>query len=248
MNIVIPMAGGDDLFQRHGYPYPKAVIEIDGRPLTEHAFDRLQVVADAKFVFVIRKEDDLRFHLRDMLKLLDPNAEVIRAEGPTAGAACTAMLAIEHIAEDEELIIANGDQLLEFDLNEALKSFRDRDLDGGTVVFDSVHPRWSFVKTDENGLVIEAAEKRPISRHATAGVYYFKKGRYFLEAAKSMIRKGASVNNAYFVCPCFNEMILAQRRIGTYEIDRKDYISLATPQAVEEYEQLLAARRQRTES
>ncbi len=248
MNIVIPMAGGDELFQRHGYPYAKAVIEIDNRPLVEHAFDRLQVVKDAKFVFVIRKEDDLRFHLRDMLKLLDSDAEVIRAEGRTAGAACTAMLAVEHIAEDEELIIANGDQVLRFDLNDALRSFRERDLDGGTVVFDSVHPRWSFVKTDSSGLVIEAAEKRPISRHATAGVYYFKKGRYFLDAAKSMIRKGASVNDAYFVCPCFNEMILAQQRVGTYEIERSDYISLATPQAIEDYEKVLAARRHGRES
>jgi len=243
VNIVIPMAGGDELFQRHGYPYAKSVIEIDGRPLIEHAFDRLRIVKDAKFVFVIRKEDELRFYLRDMLRLLDPEAVVIRAEGPTAGAACTAMLAVEHIAESEELLIANGDQILGFDLNEALRSFRDRDLDGGTVVFDSVHPRWSFVKTDGDGMVIEAAEKRPISRHATAGVYYFKEGRYFLDAAKSMMRKSASVNDAYFVCPCFNEMILAQRRVSTYEIDRADYISLATPQAIEEYEQVLAAKR-----
>lgn len=248
MNILIPMAGSDELFRKHGFPFAKPVTEIDGRPLVEHAFECLQGLQAKKFVFVIRKEDDLRFHLRDVLNLLDPEAAVIRADGTTAGAACTALLAVEYIHNDDELLIANGDQILDFDVKAAVDSFRERDLDAGTIVFDSVHPRWSFVKTDDRGFVIEAAEKRPISRNATAGVYYFKQGRLFVEAAQSMIRKGASVNGAYFVCPTFNELILDQKRVGIYAVDREKYISLATPQAIEEYEQELNRRKQRASS
>lgn len=239
----MPMAGDDELFRKHSFPYAKPVIEIDGRPLIEHSVGGLRVLPDARFVFVIRKEDDLRFHLRDVLHLLDPEAIVIRADGETAGAACTALLAVEHVSNDEELLIVNADQMLDFDVAAALDDFRRRGLDGGTVVFDSVHPRWSFVKTGPEDLVIEAAEKRPISRNATAGVYYFRQGRFFVEAAQRMIRKGASVNGSYFVCPAFNEMILEQRRIGIVRIRREEYISLATPQAIEDYEKLLAARR-----
>jgi hypothetical protein len=110
------------------------------------------------------------------------------------------------------------------------------------VVFDSVHPRWSFVKTDGDDMVIEAAEKRPISRNATAGVYYFRKGRFFVEAAKAMIKRDASVNGGYFVCPSLNEMVLAQMRVGVERIRREQYISLATPQSVEDYEQSLKSR------
>jgi hypothetical protein len=98
------------------------------------------------------------------------------------------------------------------------------------------------VKTDADGMVVEAAEKRPISRNATAGIYYFRQGRFFVEAAKSMIRKDASVNGGFFVCPSLNELVLAQMRVGVERIDRNRYISLATPQAVEEYEQILKAR------
>ena len=192
---------------------------------------------------MIRKEDDLRFHLRDVLRLLDPDAVVIRAEGPTAGAACTALLAIEHVENDAELLIANADQILAFDIAAVLDRFRTRKLDAGTVVFDSVHPRWSFVKTDAEGLVVEAAEKRPISRNATAGVYWFRHGRFFVEAAQAMIRKDAHVNSGFFVCPSLNELVLAQKRVGVERIERSQYISLATPQAVEEYETLLKASR-----
>lgn len=246
MKIVVPMAGKDELFRQHGFPFPKPVIEIDGRPMIEHSMECLDVVDGVEFIFIVRKEDDLRFYLRDMLKLLHPTCTIIRADGETAGAACTALLAVEHIMNDEELLIANADQILAFDLNDAISSFRKRDLDAGTVVFDSVHPRWSFVKTDDNGQVIEAAEKRPISRNATAGLYYFRKGNDFVSAAQDMILKGADVNGGFFVCPTFNELILSQKKIGIHQIERTDYISLATPQALEEYEQELIARKRGT--
>jgi len=243
MNIVIPMAGGDALFRQHGFPFPKPVVEIAGRPLVEHAFDCLSPIHDARFIFVIRKDDDLRFHLREMLQLMAPGSVVLRADGETAGAACTVLLAVEYIDNDEELVIANADQILDVDLEAAIDSFRARGLDAASLVFDSVHPRWSFVKTDADGLVVEAAEKRPISRNATAGFYYFRSGKFFVEAAQNLIRKDASENGGYFVCPAFNEMILHQQRVGVIGIERDRYISLATPQAVEEYEQVLIARR-----
>ena len=242
MNILIPMGGSDESFRQQGYAYTKPLIEIAGRPLVEHALAPFKTLTDAKMIFVIRKEDDLRFYLREVLHLLSPGAEVMRVDGATAGAACTALLAIEHIDNDEELLIANADQILDFDVNAVLEKFRARSLDAGTVVFDSVHPRWSFVQTDENDLVIEAAEKRPISRNATAGVYYFRQGRFFVEAAKKMIRKDASVNGGFFVCPSLNELILSQMKVGVERIDRASYISLATPQSVEEYDNLLKAR------
>jgi NDP-sugar pyrophosphorylase family protein len=239
MNILIPMGGSDENFRKQGYVYAKPLIEIAGRPLVEHALDPFKPLSDARKIFVIRKDDDLRFYLREVLHLLNPGAEILRVDGDTAGAACTALLAIAHIDNDEELLIANADQILDFDLPEMIGKFRARSLDAATAVFDSVHPRWSFVKTDENDLVIEAAEKRPISRNATAGLYYFRQGRFFVEAAKKMIRKGASVNGGFFVCPSFNELVLSQMRVGVERIDRSNYISLATPQSVEEYENML---------
>lgn len=244
MNVVIPMAGSDESFRKHGFPYAKPVIEIRGKPLVEHVFNCLSGIPNARFVFVVRKDDALRFHLRDVLRLLDPNAAVVLADGATAGSACTALLAVDFIAKDEELLIANGDQVLNFDVNCAIESLRERELDAGTVVFDSVHPRWSYVKINEEGLVIEAAEKRPVSRNATAGLYYFKQGQLFVSAAFNMIRKGASLNGTYFVCPAFNELVLAGKRIGVVPIERDQYISLATPQAIEEYEKLLAVKKE----
>lgn len=243
MIVVVPMAGGDETFKEHGYPFCKPLTEIQDRPLIEHVLGGLRSLGADRHVFVIRTEDARRGHLDEVICLLDPRAGIVQSHGKTAGAACSALLAIEHIQPDRELVIANGDQIFNYDLGNLVREFRSRDLDAGTIVFDSVHPRWSFVRVDEDGLVVEAAEKRPISRHATAGFYYFRRGRDFVQAAKDMIRKNAQVNGAFYVCPTFNEMILRHARIGIHPVPREAYVSLATPQNIEEYEQALSAGR-----
>jgi len=91
-------------------------------------------------------------------------------------------------------------------------------------------------------LVVEAAEKRPISRLATAGFYYFARGRDFVDATSEMIKKDAHVNGQFYICPCYNELILRQRRIGVRVIPRSAYRSLAAPGDVHAYEAHLAGR------
>lgn len=243
MIVLMPMAGGDEAFQERGYAYPKPLIEIQGKSLLEHAWQGLKSLPVKQHVFVIRKEDARSSYLQDVLALLSPESAVVQADGPTAGAACTALLAIEHIRRDHELLIVNGDQVFNCDLSVAIQDFHDRNLDAGTIAFDSVHPRWSFVRVNAEGLVSEAAEKRPISRFATAGFYWFRRGGDFVDAAFAMIRKNAHVGGRFYVCPTFNELILKNARIGVHKIPREDYVSLATPQNVEEYEQRLGQTR-----
>ena len=214
MNILIPMAGPEEPFRERGFAYCKSLIEIDGEPLIRRVYDNLSIIDRERIIFVTRKQEDDRYHLGDVLRLLDPTSIVLHTEGQTAGAACTALLAIEYINTDEELLIANGDQFFVFDLRKALAEYRQRDLQAGTVVFDAIHPRWSYVRLNREGLIVEAAEKRPISRFATAGLYYFQRGRDFVDAAMEMIRKDAHVNGGFYVCPVFNEMILRQSKIG----------------------------------
>ncbi len=241
MKVLIPMAGPDDGF-RDAFLFGKSLAEIEQRPVIEHVVENLSSIPGVQFVFVIRKEDARRFHLDAVLRLLSPDCVVVAAETPTAGAACTALLAVEHITDDEPLVVANGDQIIDVDLGNVLAGFRERNLDGGIIVFDAVHPRWSYVRVDAEGHVLEAAEKRPISRYATAGFYYFRSGRMFVEAAKEMIRKDDQVNGAFYICPVYNQMILQQARVGIYAVPRTAYHSLATPRGVDTYQEVLSGK------
>lgn len=237
MNILLLMAGGSRKYEEAGYLYPKNLFEIGGTPLVECVIGELSALQSAgnRFIFVIDQEEDQRYHTGSVIRLLLPEAEVLKVSMPTAGAACTSLLAIDYVDNEDPLLIVNGDIAGDLEIIHAIHSFQYRQLDGGIVVFEGVHPRWSYVKCDELGLVVETAEKRPISKLATVGVYYFARGSDFVCAAQAMIKKDAHVDNLFYVCPAFNEMILMQKRIGVHEIPRKAYFSLATPQGAQAY-------------
>jgi len=107
----------------------------------------------------------------------------------TEGAACTALLAKEYIDNDDDLLIANSDQIIEyqqgnFDYLKTLSS-----VDSMVFCFNAVHPKWSFVKINSRGFVTEVAEKNPISNIATCGIYWYRKGKDFVKYAQQMIEK-----------------------------------------------------------
>lgn len=234
MNIVVLLAGSSDDFKEKGHFYPKYLLEIHNKPIIQRVIESLETLSGA-ITFIIRKEDSDKFYFADTLKILSPKSEIIEVENTTKGAVCTALFAIEKINNDKELLVINGDQLIKTDISIAISDFKQRKLDGGIVTFKSVHPRWSYVLLNEDGTVAQTSEKRPISDMATAGCYYYKKGTDFVKACMSVIQKDVQVKGLYYISSTYNEMILEQKKIGIFEIPRKDYISFANYQMYENY-------------
>jgi dTDP-glucose pyrophosphorylase len=237
INVLVLLSGSSKNFLDEGYAYPKNLVDLGGGPLVQHVLNRLECLMDssAQLLCIVRRDENIKYHTAAVIKLIDPRAIVFELNSDNSGAACSALLAIEEINNNVPLMIVNGDQLVDENLNSVLNSFQVRGLDGGILVFEDLHPRWSFVKCDKDNYVVETAEKRPISKLATAGVYYFAKGRDFVLGASEMLKKDAHVNGAFYICPTFNELILRQRKIGTYMIPRKNYHPLTSPVDVQAY-------------
>jgi dTDP-glucose pyrophosphorylase len=105
--------------------------------------------------------------------------------------------------------------------------------DGGIVTFNAIHPKWSFAKINEFGLVTEVAEKNPISNIATVGYYYWKCGSDFVKYAEQMIHKNIRVNGEFYVCPVFNEAIQEGSQIRTFNAE--GMWGLGTPEDLRYY-------------
>ena len=99
-------------------------------------------------------------------------------------------------------------------------SLQADEVDGGILTFNSVHPKWSFAKTDEDGFVTEVAEKKPISNNATVGIYYWSKGSDYVKFAEQMIKKDNRVNGEFYVCPVYNEAIEDEKKIKTFHVEK----------------------------
>lgn len=218
MNILIPMAGAGSRFEKAGYTFPKPLIDVRGKPMIQWVVDNLNV--EAKYIFIVQKNHFEKYNLKDTLNNFCPNNEIVQIDGITEGAACTTLLAKKYINTDEQLIIANSDQFVEWNNEEFIYTSTTGDLDGNILTFNSTHPKWSYVKVNKFGYVTEVAEKRPISNIATVGIYFWKKGSDYVKYAEQMIEKNIRVNNEFYVCPVFNEAIANGKKIRTFNIEK----------------------------
>jgi HAD superfamily hydrolase (TIGR01509 family) len=218
LNVLIPMAGAGSRFEKAGYTFPKPLIDVNGKPMIQVVVDNLNL--DANFIYVVQKSHRQKYNLDTLLNLITPNCTIIEVDGITEGAACTALLAKDYINNDNPLFFANSDQYVEWNSSEFMYKMQETNFDGGIVTFKSTHPKWSFVKLDENNFASMVAEKNPISDLATVGYYFWKNGADFVKYAEQMINKNIRVNNEFYVCPVFNEAINDGKKIITFNASK----------------------------
>jgi NDP-sugar pyrophosphorylase family protein len=212
------MAGRGSRFSEAGYLLPKPLIPIHGVPMIKAVVDNLAPKMPHRFVFVCQADHIEKYDLAKTLKSYAKHVEVISVHGITEGQVCTVLKAKHLINNDEPLMTANSDQFIDFDINEYLEDMNARQLDGLIMVMKSDHPKWSYVKTNEQGHAIQTAEKQVISTDATVGIYNFRQGKDLVQAAEQMIKENMRVNNEFYTCPCYNYLIQEDKKIGVYSI------------------------------
>lgn len=207
--------------------YPTFLSEIKNKTLLQHWVDHASTL-DANLSLAVSAIDAKQFKLEQLVNLNHLNLDVYQLFGKTAGASCTALLATDSFAQEDELLILNGNEYLEFDFAKIINKFKMTQAGAGLVYFNSAHPRYSFVKLDSSNFVTEAAEKTPISNHATIGFYWFSSMEMFRNAAMMQIKKRSSYQDKYFICPSFNELILKGILVSAVEISPSEFKSLKT--------------------
>ena len=235
LQIIVPLAGRAVRFHERGYTFPKPLVEIGNQSMIEVVLENLAPPQPNQFTFICRKEHLAQFYLGDMLKMLASGCRIIPMEHDTSGALCSVLLAIDDLDLDEEILIANGDQVISSGLAPFYEACRAPGIDGCILTFTAAHPRWSFVKTNAEGLATAVAEKRPISKQATVGLYYFRKARDFVEGAERMVVKGLTTSGQFFIAPVYNELILNGKKITTHHLPENAMQSLGTPEDLEAF-------------
>ncbi len=221
MNILILLTNND---AGGSNEYPPCLVDVDGTPLIEHVIKQVQAVRAARCIFAMCQHHVKRHHLNEVVHLLVPEAKIYEINIEPEGDACTALLSWGYLDKEQPLLIMSGIALIKDDINRILADFRIRDLDGGVVVFRSIHPRYAYVRLDENQQIIETADRRPISQNACAEFFYFRNAGLFLDAAQDLIRKDVRSEGRFPISLVFNQMLLRQLRIGVYPIHKEQYV------------------------
>lgn len=237
LRIAVPLAGRSAFYDEENNQFPKIFQEINRKPMIQAVIENLMTIKHEKrFLFIVNDYDIERFQIDEVLKLLTNDAcDIVIQSAATHGAACSLLLGVDYLDNDEPLLISNADQILDHDLNNISGFFLNNQLDGGVVCFDSVHPHWSYARLNEDDQLTEVAEKKPISRNAIAGLYYFARGRDFVASTKHAIMKGRQHEGRFYTSLVFNELILRNHNLQAYRIRPEEYHNFYSPQKIEEY-------------
>ena len=230
INIVIPMAGAGSRFSTAGYTKPKPFIDVAGKPMIVRVLENL-AYPNARFFLIARQEHiEAEAELSKQIER-DFNASFIPISNLTEGTACTVLYARKHINNDQPLLIANSDQIIDIDISEFIKDCSNRSLDGSILTFidEKRDPKWSFARIGASDLVEEVREKKAISEFATVGIYFYFRGSDFVDAAIDMFVHRDKTNGEYYTCPTFNYLINQQKKIGIYNISFEAMHGLGTP-------------------
>lgn len=236
LTIIIPLAGNRTFKMEKGSEFPKILSELNGKLLLERAAaPLLDLPFELNIVVVIPEAQIKKYNLDKVLSALDSRITVLPIEGETKGASCTTLLAIDEVSDDSSLIITSFEQILDLQLAPLIKNFIEGKVDCGVLTFDSIHPRFSYVLCDDNANILQAAEKKPISRSAVAGLYYFSSAGQFFEAAKNTILYGG-IESGYYISNSINEYVLNGKTVKAQKIPKEKYFHFYDTHNVEQYE------------
>lgn len=233
MNIVIPMAGEGTRFPRDKYQVPKPLIEINGISMIEQAVGSLGLTGT--YYFIVRY-DNYYNQICNLLNKIIPSPKIVSVKETTKGPASSCLLVKDIINREEELVIANCDQIMWWDSQLFLTVARYYKYDGLVVTYTATTPKNSYAKIDRYGFVKEIREKEVISNISLNGIHYWRKGKYFVQSSQSMIQcNDRAPNGEFYVGPSYNYMIKSQLKVGIHHIPEWQHNPVGTPEDLEKY-------------
>lgn len=202
------MAGRGSRFANVGYTDPKPLISVGGKPMIQWVIENVRPAQEHQFTFICLNEHLQRYpEVPATLRALCPGCNIVTVNEVTEGAACTVLLAKDYINNNDPLMIANADQLVELDIDVYLAEMDKRAADGLIMTFEADHPKWSYCRMSDHGTVTEVVEKQVVSNEATVGIYNFRRGSDYVRAAERMIELNLRTNNEFYVAPTYNQLV-----------------------------------------
>lgn len=227
MTVIITMAGSGSRFRNQGYDVPKHMIKAKGKTLFEWSMESLKSFYNHHFIFACLSEQNTQWIKNKCNDLGITNVTVAPRNKLSNGQAETAYDVLNNANPDEQLWIFNIDTFIEKGLNPS-----DMNEHHGCVpVIKSENPSMSFVKYDEDGYVIELAEKKVISNWATVGIYGFKSASLYKALYEKAYLEGAvsSVNGERYIAPIYQLLIAGNKSVCAPKLCLSSVHILGTP-------------------
>jgi hypothetical protein len=208
--------------------FPVCLREYQGSTLLEYICKKTLPQANSCYTFVFHRDVIDRYHLDNSARSLISDAVITSIPGNSMGSACTALYGACQLNQEAPLLIVSTNEIVDVDYEKVILHFVESNSDAGVMTFESIHPRYSYIKLSE-GVITQFAQQNPISSIATTGSFWFKRTADFINAAKQSILKHTVTSSQYYLAPVLNQLILVGKKISHYSVDGC-YIPMKTDQ------------------
>lgn len=235
MKVIITMAGEGKRFSAIGISKPKYKIIANNKSLLEWSLLSLMNFFHEEFIFVVKSDiydKEFIFNICRKLRIHKYHIKVL--DEKTNGQGTTAYLADEFVGENESCIVYNIDTSVR--PNAITKEDIKDNYDGFIPVIKAEGDRWSFVKLDECGNVVDVAEKIPISNLATIGFYYFKQWKMYKKFYMQCREEILKTNKEVYIAPMYKRMIDNDMNVRVKLLNVELVNILGTPEEIEEFD------------
>jgi len=202
MKAIIPVAGAGTKLRPHTYTQPKALIPLAGKTVLSIIIDQLAEAGIQEFVFIIGYLGD---KIQDYVKQHYPHLQchfVLQSERQGLG---HAIYLTREVVGTDEVFIALGDTICEFDVKDVLYS---PDSMLGVKKVDD--PRnFGVAEMGDRGLINKVVEKPqiPKSNLALVGLYKIKDTEALFNCLENNINAGLKTKNEYNLTDALECMI-----------------------------------------
>lgn len=163
----------------------------------------------------------------EFLSAMVPKAVTLAGVNPNCnGALATAYSALASRDGKGKLLVAAGDiEHLEPETLSKIENLWSSSQDGGGLLaFEGGDERYSFIKTNADGVPVFIAEKSAVGRLAATGDFAFSGLEVFNQAAEWCFRNSSRVNGQYYVSTAMNYILYRGKPLEVEVLDRADFI------------------------
>jgi glucose-1-phosphate thymidylyltransferase len=213
MKAIIPVAGAGTKLRPHTYTQPKALIPIAGKTILSFIVDQLREVGILEYIFIVGY---LGEKIQDYVEQTYPNLRTHFVYQNDRQGTAHAIQLTKEIVGDDEVFIALGDTICEFDIREVIDS--PTSMLGIKKVDD---PRqFGVVEIDEEGKVLHAVEKPsiPKSNNALVGLYKIKESDILFDCFQQLVTENIKSHGEYNLTDALECMIKKGISFDTFKV------------------------------
>lgn len=217
MKIIILLGGFGSRMRPHTWSRPKPLLKVAGNTVLGHILDLMGEIITDEVIFVVGY---LGQKIEDWVRQTYPGLKAtFVVQNQALGQAHAVWLCRDHLQQDEPVVVAFGDGVVEADFGAMVAN--PRQADAVFLVKEVEDPRkFGVAVLDEQGYITRFVEKPKTMEHrlVAAGINWFRSSRQLMAAVETIMNEKRQTLGEYFMADAYQVLLEQGAKMVTQKV------------------------------